>query len=526
MILGPATPDAPADAERSTLDDLFQRAAGRRPDAIAIVDTPSRENFTDGAPRQLTYAEADRMVSAIAGRLKRLGLPHDSVVAVQLPNTVEHALTLLGVLRAGLIASPLPLLWRRRDMHAALTLVGARALITCSRVETTDHCELAMNVAAEAFTIRHICAFGPTVPDGFVPLEDLYAKTDGAVEPVRVIERLGNPADHVALITWDADVTGLVPVARKHSELLAGGFSVFAEAALGQDAVILSTLQGSSFAGLATVLVPWLISGGTLVLHQPFDAAVLNAQRAEHQCSTIVLPGPLATRLADARLVGARDGLTSMIGVWRAPERMLVSPTWREPNVRLIDVQALGEVGIIAGRRGADGHPALIGPGRLITPRGTPGAVVVAELARSRDGTLLMRGPMVPRHPFPPGIERTGTSYLRVGDDGFVDTGYTCRIDRDSGRLMVTRPPAGMVSVGGYRFLLRELQDIVAATGPGATLAGLPDTISGHRLAGSAPNRDALIAELIDLGLNPLVANAFRDRRAAETPPISQASAA
>ena len=165
MILGPATPDAPADAERSTLDDLFQRAARRRPDAVAIVDPPSRENFTEGVPRQLTYAEADRMVSAIAGRLKRLGLPHDSVVGVQLPNTVEHALTLLGVLRAGLIASPLPLLWRRRDMLAALTLVGARALITCARVDATDHCELAMHVAAEVFTIRHVCAFGATVPD-------------------------------------------------------------------------------------------------------------------------------------------------------------------------------------------------------------------------------------------------------------------------------------------------------------------------------------------------------------------------
>jgi len=36
---------------RSTLDDLFRRAAARRPDALAIIDPPNRESFTDGGPR-------------------------------------------------------------------------------------------------------------------------------------------------------------------------------------------------------------------------------------------------------------------------------------------------------------------------------------------------------------------------------------------------------------------------------------------------------------------------------------------
>ena len=55
------------------------------------------------------------MVSAIAGRLRRMGLPTDAIVGIQLPNIVENILTILGVLRAGMIAAPLPLLWRRAD---------------------------------------------------------------------------------------------------------------------------------------------------------------------------------------------------------------------------------------------------------------------------------------------------------------------------------------------------------------------------------------------------------------------------
>src|SRR5260370_609208 len=54
----------------ATLDDLFRAAAARRPDAIALVDPPNRSSFTEGAARSLTYAEADRMISFIAGRRK------------------------------------------------------------------------------------------------------------------------------------------------------------------------------------------------------------------------------------------------------------------------------------------------------------------------------------------------------------------------------------------------------------------------------------------------------------------------
>ena len=113
MILGyTKTEDLPA----TTLDDVFHRAARRRPGAFALADPTNRDSFTDGPSRHLTYAEADRVVSAIASRLRTLGLQTDAIIGIQLPNAVESVLTTLGVLRAGLIAVPLPLLWRRADM--------------------------------------------------------------------------------------------------------------------------------------------------------------------------------------------------------------------------------------------------------------------------------------------------------------------------------------------------------------------------------------------------------------------------
>ena len=107
-ILGEATHAQPQQgASRVTIDEIFRRVAQRRPEALALVDAPNRKTFTDGAPRRLTFAQADRMVSAIAGRLRHMQLPTDAIVGIQLPNIVENILAILGVMRAGMIAAPL-----------------------------------------------------------------------------------------------------------------------------------------------------------------------------------------------------------------------------------------------------------------------------------------------------------------------------------------------------------------------------------------------------------------------------------
>ena len=106
-----------------------------------------------------------------------------------------------------------------------------------------------------------------------------------------------------------------------------------------------------------------------------------------------------------------------------------------------------------------------------------------------------------------------GTCYFKAGDDDFVDTGYACRLDRDTGAITVTTPPPGLVSVGGYRFALRDLQELAARIEPGGTFAALPDRLGGHRLAATVRDRDLARDALERLGVNPLVAAAFRERR-------------
>src|SRR5271163_1943093 len=62
--------------------------------------------------------------------------------------------------------------------------------------------------------------------------------------------------------------------------------------------------------------------------------------------------------------------------------------------------------------------------------------------------------------------------------DGFLDTFYPCRTAGGSGALTVTGPPAGVVSMGGYRFILAGLQGAVSQLEPGAMLAAFPDGLA------------------------------------------------
>ena len=423
-----------AEGTGATLDDLFRRAGVRRPDALALIDPPNGETITGGAPRRLTYAEADRAISALAAKLRRLSLQTDMVVAMQLANTVDSVIALLGVLRAGMIAAPLPLLWREQEMVAALSRIGAKAIVTSSHVGLAAQSEIAMQVAAELFPIRHICGFGRDLPDGVVPLDDVF--NPAPTEFYQPSVRPGPAAAHVAAITFDVTGDGLVPVARSQSELIAGGLAVFREAGIAENATILSTIPAASFAGITLTLMPWLLAGGTLALHHGFDPAVFAEQSRAHEPCSVVLPGPALAPLADAGLLGGH--IKNILALWHAPEQLAAAVPWQR-DAALVDIASFDETGLLPARRGPDGLPAPIPHGAFVAP-------------------------------------------------------------------------AGITTVGGYRFCQREVDAVVAGADPAAVIVALPDAHLGQRFAGSAQDGAALAAKLQARCVNSLIAAAFLPR--------------
>jgi hypothetical protein len=300
-------------------------------------------------------------------------------------------------------------------------------------------------------------------------------------------------------------------VPRTHLNLIAGGLALFLESNVPQGATMVSAFAPSSFAGLTSSLLLWLLSGGTLALHHPFDGDVLEQQINDDRCDTLVVPAPLAMRLAELDMAERLPTLRNVIGLWRAPEQVASSALWTVPHASLTDVYLFGEAGLFGACRAADGAPASIQPGPHGAPRDVAGSSIAGETLITPKGTLALRGPMVAIAAYA-SVAASNDALVAQSPRDYVDTDYAARLDRSTGALCITAPPSGIMAVGGYRFLSQELQEWSARLGQGALLTALPDRLSGHRLAGRAQDNARAREALVELGLNPLMAEAFRDR--------------
>ena len=256
----------------------------------------------------------------------------------------------------------------------------------------------------------------------------------------------------------------------------------------------------------------WLLSGGTLALHHPFDGEVLEQQINEDGCDTLVAPAQLALRLAEidmpSRLPTPAPGDRPLA---RAGTGRIESRPGPSRTPTLTDVYLFGEAGLFGARRGADGAPAPILPGPHGAPREVAGLVDRrrnpdhaqgnAGLARTDGDGRGLRA-----------AATTGDSLVAQPPRDYVDTEYAARLDRSTGAICITAPPSGIMAVGGYRFLSQDLQEWAKRLGQGALLTALPDRLSGYRLAGRAQDNARAREALAELGLNPLMVEAFRDR--------------
>jgi len=491
-----------------SLDEIFIRSVARKPDETAFADPADKLRITGQTPRRLTYAEADSAVSALASHFVEIGLPVASIVALQLPNTVELMITVLAAWRAGLIVALLPLLWRHAELTDALNRIGARALITSAKIDGVNHADIAMQAAAEVFSIRHVGAFGDPLPEGLAALDDVLASpTDEAVLFP------GPDPRRAALITFDVTSEGLRAVPRSGAQTIAGGLAAMLEGGIKQGAQIASAVLPASFAGLCTSLVATLVGSATLHLHHPFDLEILLAQIADGHCDSLIAPAPLALRLAAEGALPESGPLRKVIGLWRSPEQAGTSVNWRG-KAAFSDLYAFGEVGFISAARDNDGNPEPIFPGPQAS-RGARATAMACEPLVTRNGTLGLKGPMVPLAAYAP-PQRREESLAALASNyqplDYVDTGYAARLDRKLQAICITSPPSGIVSVGGYRFLARDLNEWAQRLAPGTMLTALPDRMSGHRLAGRASDNARARSALTELGLNPLMTEAFRAR--------------
>ncbi|MEO7663638.1 MAG: AMP-binding protein [Candidatus Limnocylindrales bacterium] len=319
-----------------TIDDLFAAAVTSRPDDTALVDPANRADFGMGPAGRLSWHALDELVERYATGLLGLGIGHDDLVMVQLPNVIELVATYLACARIGAILSPLPVQYRAHELRYVLELAEPKAFIASNRFEGFDHLALIGELRPAAPSLGVVIADtapGAALPAGTVSLAALLdiAADPGLLAANRAAHAIS--ADDVFTVCWtsgtEADPKG---VPRSHNLWISIAYATVDGAGLEPGDALLCPFPLVNMSGIGGMLVPWLLVEGRLVLHQPMALPVFLGQVvAERIAYTVAPPVLLNLLLLRPQLLDGVD-LSSIrrIGSGSAPLTRWMTTTWKE----------------------------------------------------------------------------------------------------------------------------------------------------------------------------------------------------
>jgi hypothetical protein len=453
-----------------SLDALFRRNVSLREEQCALRDL-------DGTT--LTYTQASNAVAKVAAQIASFGMPQKSAVALLLPNGRELAIALLAVMRCGHVPVPMPVAWRKSDLVRACREAEIGAMITTANFGPERLPELAADVAIEVFELSFPCAFGTPLPDGVLSLSD--AAHD---EPMLPGANLAE-ASAAGIGTMLSSGSGITLVLHSDDELLAAGLGSMLAGDVRPGDKIVSALSFANFAGLATALVPWLLSGGTLTLLG--DLPAKGGVAFDGQTHVIA-----TANLVPLLVAQAEQALASVSAVHFGGTSAKTSfPALNAKTV--VDVIAVGEAAVIAMPRRERGIVEAVPLGAIRAGNTGEAAPVIVETSVEK-GRLHLRGAMVPKD--------------ALREEAWLDSGYSTKPASNGGLYVI--PPAELIAIGGLRFDLFDLERRVRASALISEIMVEHAPLIGTRLVITSDRPAETAKALLDAGLPRIVAASVR----------------
>ncbi len=316
-----------------TLFDLFHKSASTTPDAVALVDPANRGEFTSGNFQRLTYSQLESQVNRLAVGLLQLGIQKDDIVMVQLPNVVELVIIYLAVARVGAIISPIPVQYRTHELRQVMAITEPKIFITTDSFMGHNYVEMVQSLRPEFPSLNHILALGDNLPadaDSFT--EILRGSYEKAVLEAHLV---ANPVDanEAFTICWtsgtEAEPKG---VPRSHNHWITIAYATVDAAELDPGCNLLNPFPMVNMSAIGGMLVPWLLTGGKLVMHQPLNLPVFLKQIEEEKINYTVAPPVLMNLLLmkPALLENTILGSIKNLGSGSSPLSPWMTTQWKE----------------------------------------------------------------------------------------------------------------------------------------------------------------------------------------------------
>jgi Acyl-CoA synthetases (AMP-forming)/AMP-acid ligases II len=262
-----------------TLIDYFKENVAKTPDMIGLSDPLNKEALLGLKPEKLTFREIDRAVDATAEALIAKGIKKDDIIMVQLPNCWELAMLYLAITRAGALISPLPMQWRQSELEFIAKITEARAIITIEEFGGFKHKEMVKNIQTKFPSIKDI-----------ITLLEIREMTKWNV--TGKLDKISIDANDAFTLCWssgtEAEPKGC-PLS--HNNWIFQSLVCYETAPIKPGDNLITAGPLVNMASVGTVYIEWLVGGGKLALHHPFDGPTFIMQLMMEEINyTLLVP--------------------------------------------------------------------------------------------------------------------------------------------------------------------------------------------------------------------------------------------
>lgn len=305
------------------IDDLFEKHVREKTDREACVDPVNCMDIIGREPRRLSWWQLEDLVSRYTAVFHAHGLGKDDALVVQLPNTIDLPAIYLACARLGIIVSPAPVQYREHELGYISDSIDAKAVVTASRIGKHAHGEMLVRVKQAQPKLQHVFVLGDAVEDA-IAIEPLLNKVKQSelAAAQRAEQEANVSADDIFTICWTSGTEARPKgVPRSHNEWIIMGEGVVHAGDIEDGDHLLNPFPMVNMAGISTSFVSWLLVGGKLIQHQPFDLQVFLKQIREEKVDYTVAPPAILNLLLqnEALLQGIDFGRLQNIGSGSAP---------------------------------------------------------------------------------------------------------------------------------------------------------------------------------------------------------------
>lgn len=500
-----------------TLNDLFLKNLAATPNTIALADPPNRAELVGSDPKRYTYAELNQKVTRLALGLLEAGISKDDVIMVQLPNVAELVMVYLAAARIGAIVSPLPVQYRSHELRQTMTIVEPKAFITVSQFANFNYANIIDELQLEFSGLKAIFVLGSeqSLPSGMRSLASVL-DTDQSEDALKTyLSQNSWTANDIFTICWtsgtEAEPKG---VPRSHNLWISIAYATVDAADLKPGEALLNPFPLVNMSAIGGMLVPWLLTGGKLVMHHPLNLPVFLQQIVAEQVNYTVAPPVLMNMLLlNQQLLSSVDLSTiRVIGSGSAPLSAWMTAGWKKQyNIDVLNMFGSNEGCAFVSapheipdpeeraryfpRYGVEGYSwanrAVRGmQTKLVDP--VTGQVVTQP---GHSGELFIKGPTI----FPGYYQRPEVTARSFDTEGYFRTGDLFEIagEGDSkDRYRFVGRLKDLIIRGGIKIAPEEIEALILEHPKVAEVAvfGVPDRLEEERIcAVIVPKKDQSI---------------------------------